>query len=186
MLSSIAYALLMASAGGTSAECGDADRDNDYHLTSVCDAWLEGAPAYSATVRASLIARPASQQVTIVRHEGEWLMLVAGFQWNKDGSVATRRVERVISDEEGERIASLFSGETFERLGELHHYGSEDVICMDGASYELAAGRGGRKVTARQHSCAGKTEINAIMSKFRVLALKYDPDSEGLLYWLKN
>jgi hypothetical protein len=182
----LANALLLFSISGPMAECGEHDREDDYHLTSVCENWLEGAPAYSATVQGSLMAKPASQQVTIVRLEGEWLMLVAGYRWDEDGSVTTRRVERVISDEDGERIASLLSEEAFHRLGKLHYYGSEDVICTDGANYELAAGVSGQKMTARQHSCAGATEINQVMAVFRELALKYDTASEGMLYWLKE
>ncbi|QFT76541.1 hypothetical protein [Erythrobacter sp. THAF29] len=186
MIGIYAAMLSLAALGPATTQCGETDKSDDYHLLSVCEGFLEGGPAFSATVRASLSAKPASQQVMVFKLDGTWMVAIAGYSWSPGGAVLTRRAEFEISPEDAKAIAGLLDGETFDRLGKIKFYGRDDRICMDGAVYELAAASGGRKASARQHSCAGTTEINSIMAAFRELAIKYDPDSQGMLYWLKD
>ena len=173
-------------AGPLVSECTTDQAPGEYHLASVCDDYLEGEPAYSATVEGSLIAKPASQQVMLYKMDGQWFVRIAGFSWDSEGPVLTRRIDVSVSNMDAQRVIARLDDAAFERLGTIEYYGDKNRICMDGANYEVARAVAGTMTSARQHSCAGKTEINAVMAIFRKLAIKYDPEAEGMLYWLKD
>lgn len=184
----LVFASSLSSAALTSgAACPDDFVSAEYHLADVCSAWLKGAPAYSATFRASLNPRPASHQVLIYRRDDTWFMRIAGYRRGLSGSeVVTRRNEVAVSDVDVEALASRVTKASLERLSAMPYYGSENMICTDGADLQLAMSSTGKKYVAAQHSCAGKTEINEIAATFRQLALKYDPDFAGLLTGLQD
>ncbi|WP_338447162.1 hypothetical protein V5F89_05075 [Pelagerythrobacter marensis] len=185
MLHSMISAFLVLSAGSFEEECVNERRSVDYHLADVCDPAFGDGPVYSATFAASLTPPPASQQVVIYRLEGEWFVRIAGFRW-KAGEVVTRRLERPIADSDAAEISERITGAALRRLGALPYYGADDAICSDGASLTLETARNGKRISASQHSCAGKTELNDLADAFRSLALKYDPESSGLLSGLSN
>lgn len=176
-------AYLIALATGSSAAtspCETTARRDDYHLSDVCDELLHGEESYSATFRASLVPRPASQQVLIYRDDESWRLRAAGYRWNSP-LVTTRRNDVEISAQDAERIRQSVTAEYLARLAQLPFYGSESVICTDGATTELAASWGGERHSARQHSCAGETELTGTAALFREIAIKYDPEFEGHL-----
>ncbi|MGI9375467.1 MAG: hypothetical protein ACR2PC_05095 [Tsuneonella suprasediminis] len=188
MLITMVAGLLITSANSADIACPAVDPGRDYHLEDVCGELSEGGPAYSATVRASMSPPPASQQVMVYRTGGVWMMRIAGYRyrWKSGGEVVTRRREIALSDDDAEDLVRRLTEADLRHLGQLPFYGSENVICTDGASLELAIGMAGRKSKAAQHSCAGKTELRQLAAAFRQLALKYDPEFEGLLSGLRN
>lgn len=176
-----AYSLVLATATSTATPpCEATTQRDDYHLSDVCDEIVHGEEAYSATFRASLVPRPASQQVLIYRQDGSWRLRAAGYRWN-GGLVMTRRNDVEISSEDAERIRQSVTADHLARLARLPFYGSDDVICTDGATTELAASWGEERHSARQHSCAGDTELTTTATLFREIAIKYDPNLEGFL-----
>lgn len=162
--------------------CPEVVDPDDYHLSDICNSLLADYPAYSATYQASLSPEPASQQVMLYLGEDGWVMRIAGYRWTPGGGeVVTRRFEVSISDDDAQQLVDRLSETTMQRLRELPYYGSDDVICTDGANTEIATALDGMKIAAAQHSCAGRTEINEIAAAFRELALRYDPAFEDLL-----
>ncbi|WP_239806808.1 hypothetical protein [Croceicoccus hydrothermalis] len=186
MLIAMMAGLLITSANSVNIPCPEVDPARDYHLKDVCGELSEQTPAYSATFRGSLIPAPASQQVMVYRTDGVWMMRIAGYRWERGGEVVTRRREVAVSDADAEDLVGRLTETDLRRLAQLPYYGSKDVICLDGASLELAIGMAGRKSKAAQHSCAGKTELHQLAAAFRQLALKYDLEFEGLLAGLRN
>jgi len=179
--------VLSAGLGSPALACSETPSSSGYHISDVCSASLEGAPAYSATFGASLSPEPASQQVMIYRRGDAWFMRIAGYRWERGSTVVTRRRDDIaVSDVDAQALVSRLTRRALKQLSELPYYGSEDVICTDGASLELAMASGGRKFRAAQHSCAGKTRMNEIATIFRQIALKYDPEFADLLSGLKN
>ena len=179
-------ASLLASAGGASwVACPVEKTDETQHLLEVCDPVVEGARAYSATFRASLTPPPAAQQVTIFERGGEWFMHVAGYSWQPGNAVATRRNDTPIAAEDALAIIAQLE-EAGDRLAQLSYYGAPNVICTDGARTELASAMAGQRSAFAQHSCAGKSELHEIAAAFRSLAIKYDPEFEGMLYGLAS
>ena len=161
--------------------------DESDHLMDVCADYLDDTAAYSATWLGSLSPRPAEQQVAVFRYEGKWFVRVAGYRWKPGTSlVEYRRNEIQISEEDSDAIAALMSDAKLKELSSIKYYGSDYVFCTDGASFRLDMARAGQRKEVAQHSCAGKTEINRVMSEFRNLALKYDPEFDGMLTGLKN
>ncbi len=185
MLLSLATILLNVTAS-SGAACSETKTATDHHLASVCAPYLGGASAYSVTYHGSLTPKPASQQVMVHKADDTWFVRMAGFRWEPGSSkVVTKRNELEITDGEAKALIGKWTKASLERLSALPYYGSDDVICMDGASIELAMAEQNRKYRAAQHTCAGKTEITVIAADFRQLALKYDADFEGLLTGLK-
>ena len=179
-------ASLLASAGASSwVACPAEKTDETQHLLEVCDPVVEGARAYSATFRASLNPPPAAQQVTIFERDGEWFMHVAGYRWKPGEAVVTRRNDMPISAEDALALVARLE-EAGDRLAQLSYYGAPNVICTDGASFQLASAVGGQHRVFSQHSCAGKSELHAIAAAFRSLAIKYEPQIEGMLYALDD
>jgi hypothetical protein len=182
LIAAIAWSAAVAAQGNsTIGPCTDALEFDGGHLSDVCTEWLEGNNAYSATMRASISPQPASQQVMLYRMEGAWFMRVAGYRWEPGSAVETRRREFPVSDGDAQVIVDRMTIAHLDELGELLYYGSENVICTDGASYELAMAINGQRRNARQHSCAGKTELHQTAAIFRQIALKYDPEFAGML-----
>ena len=178
----LAYVVLLnASIASSGTDCPDDFSSNDYHTANVCAPWLKSKAAYSATFRGSMSPRPAAQQVMIYRSDDAWIMRIAGYHWDRKGAVVTRRREIAISDADAGVIVDHMTAESLDRLSKRPYFGSETVICTDGAQYELAMASGGRKHLAKQHSCAGSTELNETAALLRDLALKYDPSFDGLL-----
>ena len=162
--------------------CAEYEQVEPGHLSNVCSPWPEGDVAYSATIQASLVPQPAAQQVMVYRLDGQWFIRIAGYHWEPGTSViVTRRNEVPISAEDAAMIAARVDAATLSRLAERPYYGSDLVICTDGASLELAAASNGSRQSARQHSCAGETEMNEISALFRELAIKYDSESAEYL-----
>lgn len=186
MLDLVFAGILSAGLGSSGIPCAEDTDSPEYHLSDVCDPLLDGAPAYSATFRASLSPQPASQQVMVYRLDGEWFIRIAGYRWERGGEVVTRRHDIAVSTADVDVLVSRLSKSSIEHLGAQPYYGSENVICTDGANLELAMSLEGRKFLAAQHSCAGKTGINEITAIFRQLALRYDPAFDGLLAGLKD
>lgn len=181
-MSVFAAVLLVASglSGGVS-ECPER-LDTGHHISNVCTGYHEGASAYSATWSASLNPKPAQQQVMIFRYEGEWRMRIAGYRWEWGTSlVEHRRNDVAISDEDANSIIELMDDKTLERLAAQPYFGSDTLICTDGAGYRLEKAKDSQRHFAAQHSCAGRTQVNEIFGKFREIALKYDPEFEGFL-----
>lgn len=178
--------LLSAGIATSTPECSSEIEAAEYHLSDVCDPLLEGAEAYSATFRASLVPSPASQQVLVYRADADgWFVRIAGYNWTDD-IVVTRRRDLPISDDDAAQISALITEVTFERLSALPYYGSPDIVCTDGANLQLAMVLNGQRNFVAQHTCAGRTEINDLSEAFRSLAIKYDPESLGLLNGLAN
>ncbi|MDE1468492.1 hypothetical protein [Aurantiacibacter sp. D1-12] len=181
----IAYAFALATGliGVPAIEdCPAAEASTDGHLSDVCAALPEVDVAYSATMRASLNPRPASQQVMVYRMEGQWFVRTAGYRWTPGTSVVTtRRNDLPIAPEDASMIETRLSQTSLSRLAELPYYGADDVICTDGSNLEIAAALDGARFAARQHSCAGQTELNEIAALFRGIAIKYDSEFEGYL-----
>ncbi|WP_143738133.1 hypothetical protein [Erythrobacter donghaensis] len=179
--------LPLAAAGAGEISCADVRSTPEYHLSDACDPFLAGNTAYSITYRASLSPMPASQQVMIFRTDDGWFMSISGYRWDPDTQVVvTRRNEVAISFDEFRQLSDRLTEASINKLASLPYYGARDVICTDGAKYEIAVAKGGKKLIAEQHSCAGKTEINEIAAAFRDLALTHDPEFENLLSGLKN
>ncbi len=173
--------VFMTAGSPAGVACSGQFSSDDGHLSDVCSEWLEGGPAYSATMRASLSPRPASQQVMLFQMDGDWFMRVAGYRWEPESAVETRRREFPISNDDAQVIIDRLTIAHLQRLGELYYYGSTDVICTDGASFEVAMAIDGQKFSARQHSCAGKTQLHQTAALFRRIALEYDPEFSGML-----
>ena len=170
--------------GSDCAEFADWEAD---HTADVCSEWIEGEEAYSATMRGSLIPKPAAQQVLIFKTEEGWRMRVAGYSFDYDeGTTRTRRRELAISDAEAQAIKELVSPEAMARLAKLPYYGGDNRICVDGATYGLAVARNGRRTQARQHSCSDPSELDEIAGAFRALALSHDEGFEGMLTGLNR
>ena len=149
----------------------------------VCDSWLEGGSAYSATMTASLTPPPATQQVVVYQFEGNWFLHAEGYRWN--GSlIETRRNDVPISQADAATIRDELTTAYLATLAEKPFYGSPNVICTDGAPIELAAASAGSRHAARQHSCAGQTQLTQTAALFRELAIRYDPGFEGYLSFL--
>ena len=91
-----------------------------------------------------------------------------------------------ISAADADEIIQRITVNHLEQLRERPFYGSANAICLDGASYELAMASEGAELTARQHSCAGKTELNQTADLLRRIAIKYDPEFAGLLNGLTD
>ncbi|WP_379920938.1 hypothetical protein [Erythrobacter sp. R86502] len=179
--------LSLAAGGASEISCADVRSTPEYHLLDACDPYLAGNTAYSITYRASLSPGPASQQVMIYRTDDGWFMNISGYRWDPGSPViVTRRNEIAISLDEFEQLSDRLTDASINKLASLPYYGAKDVICTDGANYEVAVAKGGKKLIAEQHSCAGKTEINEIAAAFRELALAHDPEFENLLSGLKN
>ena len=166
-----------------------ADPDN-WHLSDVCANYLENGgvtPTYSATFLASLNPQPASQQVLIFRRDDQWHMRVAGYLWRPGRSlVEHRRNEFAISDADANALAALMDDASLERLAAQPYYGSGDIICVDGARFQLDRAERGQRFSAAQHSCAGSTQINEIFASFRAVAVKYDAGFDGFLRGFKT
>lgn len=180
--------LSLAMAATASTICLPAEEASDDYLQDVCDPLLEGSPAYSATYRVSLSPRPASQQVMVYQRDGSWHMSIAGYRWERGGAIDTRRHDVEISEADAKMIIDRITKPLMERLQSLPYYGISDVIvvCTDGANYTVEMAEDGQRYAASQHSCAEKTELNETMALFRSLALKYDPEFDGLLSGLKS
>lgn len=183
---------LIASLPAGSVPCSEketlADPDN-WHLSDACANYLEGGdetPTYSATFLASLNPQPASQQVLIFRRDDQWHMRIAGYRWRFTSLVEHRRNELAISDADANALVALMDNATLERLAAQPYYGSGDVICMDGASFQLDRAERGQSFSAAQHSCAGSTQINEIFASFRAVAVKYDAGFDGFLRGFKT
>jgi len=170
--------------GQVDQDCASHLNPEVYHTQDVCSAWIEREEAYSVTVHASLLPEPASQQILLYQHERKWKLRVAGFRWKWGGEVSTRRNEFVINAEDAHALIDQFSDGNLSRLRTLPYYGEPNRICMDGSKLELAKAVAGQRSWVSQHSCAGATDMNAIAALFRQTALKYDPECDGLLYWL--
>jgi len=137
----------------------------------VCDSWLEGGSAYSATMTASLTPPPATQQVVVYQFEGNWFLHAEGYRWN--GSlIETRRNDVPISQADAATIRDELTTAYLATLAEKPFYGSPNVICTDGATIELAAASAGSRHAARQHSCAGQTQLTQTAALFRELAIR--------------
>ncbi len=183
-----ALAMLAQAAAPTPAEdCAANAKQDGYHLVDVCSDWIEGRPAYAATYRASLIPRPASQQVLVYKSEDGWRMRVAGYVWDRDKqSIQTKRSEFDISAETVRIVTEAVNVQTIQSLKKLHYYGSPDVICTDGAKYSVAMAQGNMRYSASQHSCADPSQLHQTMALFRDIAIKHDPSFDGMLYGLKS
>ena len=180
-------AMTLQAAATTAMPCAERDAMGNDHLSDVCSAHLEGEPAYSVTFGASLNPRPAAQQVMVYRADDAWVMRVAGYRWKAGTSaITTKRNEFKISDEDASMLIDILSVDSLRRLAAMPYYGSDDAICTDGASLELAFAEQRMKHRAAQHSCAGKTDFNQIAATFRQIAIKYDPEFETLLNGLKS
>ncbi|WP_336987387.1 hypothetical protein [Altererythrobacter aquiaggeris] len=176
-----------ASVGGSQVACPDVDAASDDHLMGVCSPLVTEYPAYSVTYRASLSPQPASQQVMIYGRDDGWMLSIVGYRWTPGSEVIlTRRQKIAISNDDAQRLSNRLTEASMKQLLALPYYGPGDQICTDGATNEVAMSKGGKKVIAQQHSCAGKTLINEISAAFRELALEYDPEFEGLLSGLEN
>ncbi|MBH1942650.1 hypothetical protein I5L01_00260 [Erythrobacter sp. YJ-T3-07] len=146
----------------------------------VCDPLLEGANAYSATMRASLTPRPAAKQVMVYQRDGEWFLHAEGYRW--EGSlVETRRNDMPISPADAAAIGKEMNTASLAALAQVPYYGFPNVICTDGSTIELAAAIEGARYAARQHSCAAPQQLERTAALFRELAIKYDPAFEGYL-----
>lgn len=183
----LALAALFAIGLGSSGEiCLQDNPNTDYHLSDVCSASFKGSPAYAVTFQASLSPAPASQQVMMYRFNESWLLRVAGYRWKPGGEVLTRRNTLSISDADAELVTRAITSETLEVLSKRPFFGDENVVCLDGARLEVAMGHEGRHLTAAQHSCAPKSEMNGLAALFRELVLKYDRGFDGLLSGLEG
>ncbi|QWC56245.1 hypothetical protein F7D01_03315 [Erythrobacter sp. 3-20A1M] len=180
----LAFSLAM-SAAATWAACPEDIPAGDF-LFDVCEAPSDLSAAYSATMRASLKPAPAAQQVTIFRDDGKWRMRVVGYRWTLGAETVSRQNEFEISDRDAEVIIDRMSSDAIEELAQRPYFGREGVICTDGSSYELAIASRDRRLAAKQHSCAGKTELNKTAAVFRRIALKYDPAFDGMLDGLRG
>ncbi len=175
---------LIASAAATPCSVED---EADDHLSDVCAPFLEGAPAYGVTVQGSLIPRPAAQQVLIYQMDGEWLIRISGYRWQPGTSqIETRRTVLPISDEDAQRLIERMNDDAFERLQARPYYGSEDSICTDGSRHEVAKASAGSANRATLHSCGLNDELKAIARQFREVAIKYDPEFDGMLRMLND
>lgn len=178
--------ILILAAVAVASPCPERIGPMDGHRADVCSEWIHGEPAYSATYAASLAPQPASQQVLVYRSSEGWMIRIAGFRWKPEAEFTTRRNELRISDADARAITTLLATPVVERLAKQPFFGSEDVICTDGASLVLASARDGSRVAASQHSCAGRTEFNRIAASFRELAVKYDPAFADMLDGLSS
>lgn len=179
-------AVVMGMTGTSHAEeCASRAGPDDYHLLDICQTAFQEGAIYTATVSASMTARPASQQVAIYRFDDRWYIRIAGFR-SEEGVVTTRRRELPIPDSDVERIAGLMNDDVLRQLAALPFYGSDDMICLDGSTLAVMKIEHGRRLRGSQHSCAGRTDINVLAGEFRALALKHDPEFAGSLSGLSN
>lgn len=186
VLLNLAYAAIMnASVTNFGTVCPDQFESIGFHLADICFAAENGGPAYSVTYAASLIPPPASQQVMVYQTGDGWKMWIAGYRWMPGGAVVTRRQEISISTADAHTISGMVTIQRLMRLSELPFYGSEDVICLDGATLSLAMSVDGKRYSAEQHSCAKKGALNETAAVFRDIAIKYEPEFSDLLDWLK-
>ena len=181
MIDMMFAAVLAASASTTVAACPDEGEMGSDHLFDVCHTAAQDAPAYSATFSASLSPQPSHQQVTLFKAGGQWTVRAAGYKWNPGSAFETRRHEFAISDEDAQALIDRLDDATRERLSQLTYYGAPLVICSDGARTEIAMTSGRQRQSFAQHSCAGKSELHEVAEAFRSVALKYDPQFEGML-----
>lgn len=181
MIDIVLAAILASASGGTVTACSTEENFTFDHLLDVCDPLIDGRKAYSATFSASLTPQPAAQQVTLYEGDRGWIMHVAGFKWVRGGPITTRRHEISISSNDVQTLISRLDEDTMERLSKLSYYGGPLVICSDGAKTEIAMAGDSKRRSFSQHSCAGKSELHEIAASFRALALKYDPEFEGML-----
>ncbi|APE27752.1 hypothetical protein [Aurantiacibacter gangjinensis] len=162
--------------------CSDYAATDESFTLDVCDEALQGDVAYSATIRASLNPEPAVRQVTIFRHDGQWFVRATGYRWEPGTSlVSTRRNELPISADDAALIEAQLGAVALSNLAAQPYYGDDDRICTDGANFELAAAIDGQRHTARQHSCAGNTQLTEITALFLDIAIRYDNGFEGYL-----
>ncbi|MEM7780555.1 MAG: hypothetical protein AAF697_09220 [Pseudomonadota bacterium] len=140
--------------------------------TEVCAEWLDGAPAYSASVRDL-----SPYMVMLAHYEGKWVMQTI-FNASERGvpvdDIRRNRIE--VSDEDAQSIVALMDEPTLEKLAAQPYFGPGDHICVGGSRYELAMARDGQRYAAATHSCAGRGELHVISDAFRELAMKYDPE----------
>lgn len=186
MLDWLALGLLGSLTGSTNTPCPE--ENMEYHAPGVCADWLYGAPAYAVTYRGGAAPGPASQEIMLAQLDGNWHLFTSGYRWKRDegSTVVTRRSQREISEADAARLIALTNDATLARLRELHYYGDGNAICTGGASLYLSSGKDRMTQWASQHSCSGPTEINAIAATFREVALKYDPEMEGMLRGFRN
>ena len=178
--------LAQASAPTPAEDCAAFARQEGYHLADVCSDWIDGKIAYAATYQASLVARPGAQQVLIYESSDGWMMRIAGYRRDaKTGTVLTKRRDIPLDYGSREAIQLIVNMQTIEDMGKLPYYGSNDVICTDGAKYEVAMATEGRRFSASQHSCADPSRLHEVMGLFRAIALANDPDFNGFLTGLK-
>ncbi|WP_123639866.1 hypothetical protein [Tsuneonella flava] len=115
------------------------------------------------------------------RSGDQWLLRIAGYRWIPEGGAATRRREIAILDADAEELASRITEADLNQLSQLPFYGPNALFCLHGTTLAVSIGVAGKMSSATQHSCAGKTKLNQLAAAFRQLALKYDPEFEGLL-----
>lgn len=186
MLNITLAALLALGLGSSGATCSEASPNTDYHLQDVCSSSLKGSLAYSVTFKASLSPAPAAQQVMMYQFNDRWLLRIAGYRWKPGSEAVTRRNTVNISETDAELVIKAITMEALDELSKRPFFGDENVICTDGATLEVAMGQGGRHLTAAQHSCAPKSEMNELAAVLQELALKYDRGFDGLLSGLDN
>lgn len=182
----LALVFSFALAGGTAPLGTPCELDAEAELShpmNVCESWLEGGSAYSATMTASLTPPPATQQVVVYQFEGDWFLHAEGYRW-KGSLIETRRNDMPISEADAAAIRDKLTTAYLATLAEQPFYGSPNVICTDGATIELAAASAGSRHAARQHSCAGQTQLTKTAALFRAMAIRYDPGFEGYLSFL--
>ena len=180
MLAFIVPVALAAQAAPTGTPCEQDAEAEASRPMDVCEPLLEGGTAYSATMAASLTPPPAAQQVVVYRLDGEWFLHAEGYRWN--GSlVETRRNDVPISEADADAIREQLTTPYIATLAQQPFYGSPNVICTDGSTIELATAIDGVRHAARQHSCAGSTDLTRTAALFRDIAIKYDPRFEGYL-----
>ena len=135
-----------AAVGGSEVTCPDVDAASDYHLMDVCSPLVTEYPAYSVTYRASMSPQPASQQVMIYRRDDGWMLNIVGYRWTPGSEViVTRRQKIAISSDDAQRLSSRLTEASMKQLVALPYYGPGDEICTDGASYEVAMAKSGKR-----------------------------------------